>query len=183
MLLRALIACGSTAVFDADVARVYLAEALELARAVDDSWRLSQVLWWQAFAEIVAGEPGAALEAGTEGYRLADEIGDRFVSRMCRFWGLGSALMVQGEPVAGAAQFRKLVAEAEAAHDPFGQFVALSHLAHTLAYQGDTDAAPRPRLPLPNWVQSSGASPRALVMPAGSGCARFGRRRGGHRGR
>jgi predicted ATPase/class 3 adenylate cyclase/DNA-binding CsgD family transcriptional regulator len=141
LLLRALIACGSTAVFDADVARGYLAEARDLARAVDDSWRLSQVLWWQAYSEIVAGEPGAALEAGTEGYRLADEIGDRFVSRMCRFWGLGSALMVQGEPVAGAAQFRKLAAEAEAAHDPFGQFAALSHLAHTLAYHGDTDAA------------------------------------------
>jgi predicted ATPase/class 3 adenylate cyclase/DNA-binding NarL/FixJ family response regulator len=141
LLLRALIACGSTAVFDPDVARVYLAEALELARAVGDSWRLSQALWWQAFAAIIAGEPGAALEAGTEGYRLADEIGDRFVSRMCRFWGIGSALMVQGEPAAAAAQFRKLVAEAEASHDPFGQFAALSHLAHTLAYQGDTDAA------------------------------------------
>ena len=33
LLLRALIACGSTAVFDADVARPYLAEALGLARA------------------------------------------------------------------------------------------------------------------------------------------------------
>ena len=30
LLLRALTACGSTAVFDADVARPYLAEALEL---------------------------------------------------------------------------------------------------------------------------------------------------------
>ena len=67
LLLRALIACGSTAAFNADVARPYLAEALELARARGDTWRLSQVLCWQARAAITAGEPRAALEAGVEG--------------------------------------------------------------------------------------------------------------------
>lgn len=66
LLLRALTACGSTAVFIPDVARPYLAEALELARALGDTWRMSQVLWWQAFTATVAGEPAAALEAGFE---------------------------------------------------------------------------------------------------------------------
>ena len=141
LLLRALIACGSTAVFDVDVARPYLAEANELARATGDMWRLSQVLWWQARVEVTAGEPHAALEAGSEGFRLADEIGDHFISRMCRFWGIGTARLQQGDLAAAAEQFRGLVAEAEAAHDPFGQLAALSHLAHTLAYSGDTDAA------------------------------------------
>jgi predicted ATPase len=141
LLLRALTACGSTAVFDAEVARPYLAEAIGLARAAGDKWRLSQALWWQAYAATVAGEPGAALEAGIEGYQLADEIGDHFVSRMCRFWGVGSGQMLQGEFAEAAAQFRELVAEAEAAHDPLGQLAALSHLSHTLTYQGDTDGA------------------------------------------
>ena len=141
LLLRALIACGSTAAFNADVARPYLAEALELARARGDTWRLSQVLCWQARAAITAGEPRAALEAGAEGYQLADEIGDHFISRICRFWGIGTALWMQAELTAAAAQFRELVTEAEAAHDPFGQVAALSHLAHTLAYLGDTNAA------------------------------------------
>ena len=141
LLLRTLTACGSTAVFDADVARTYLAEAIDLARATRDKWRLSQALWWQAYAAVVAGEPRAALEAGAEGYRLAEEIEDHFVSRMCRFWGIGTAQWLQGELAAAAAQFRELVAEAEAAHDLFGQVAAQAHLAHTLANLGDTIGA------------------------------------------
>jgi predicted ATPase/class 3 adenylate cyclase/DNA-binding CsgD family transcriptional regulator len=141
LLVRALIACGSSAVFNVDVARPYLSEALELARVAGDRWRLSQVLWWQAFVATIAGEPHAALEAGSEGYRLADEIGDHFISRMCRFWGIGTARLGQGDLAAASEQFRGLVAEAEAAHDPFGQLAALSHLAHVLSYSGDTSAA------------------------------------------
>jgi hypothetical protein len=141
LLLRALLACGCAAVFDADVARPYLAEAALLARARGDKWILSQVLWWQAYTSVTAGNPPAALEAGAEGYRLADETGDRFVSRTCRFWGIGTAQMLQGDFAAAAAKFRELAAEAEAAHDPLGQVAALSHLAHTLAYLGDTSGA------------------------------------------
>src|SRR6476646_1207633 len=141
LLLRALTACGSTAVFTPDMARPYLAEALELARALGDTWRLSQVLWWQAFTATVAGEPAPALEAGFEGRRLDTDIGDRFVARMCRFWGIGTAQMMQGQLTAAAAQFRQLVAEAEEAHDPFGQLASLSHLGHTLAHLCDTDGA------------------------------------------
>lgn len=141
LLLRALTACGSTAVFLPDIARPYLAEALELARALGDTWRMSQVLWWQAFTATCAGEPAAALEAGYEGSRLAADIGDPFVARMCRFWGIGTAQMMQGEFTAAAAQYRELIAEAEASHDPFGQLAAQSHLGHALAHMGDTDGA------------------------------------------
>lgn len=141
LLLRTLIACASAAAFNPDVARAHLTEALELARGTGDDWLLSQVLWWQAYVATTAGEPRAALEAGAEGYRLADEIGDRFISRMCRFWGIGTALLQQGHLAAAATQFRGLVAEAEAAHDPFGELAAHAHLAHTLAHSGDIDAA------------------------------------------
>jgi predicted ATPase/class 3 adenylate cyclase/DNA-binding CsgD family transcriptional regulator len=141
LLLRALIACGSTVVFDADVARPYLAEAIDLARVTGDKRRLSQALWWQAYVTVVAGDPRAALEAGVEGYQLAEEMEDHFVSRMCRFWGIGTAQMLLGELAAAVAQFRELVAEAEAAHDPLGQVAAQSHLAHALASLGDTIGA------------------------------------------
>jgi predicted ATPase/class 3 adenylate cyclase/DNA-binding CsgD family transcriptional regulator len=141
LLVRALIACGSSALFNVDVARPYLDEALGLARATGDRWRLSQVLWWRACVASIAGEPHASLEAGSEGVRLADEIGDHFISRMCRFWGIGTALLAQGDLAAASEQFRGLVAEAEAAHDPFGQLAGLTHLAHALSYMGDTGAA------------------------------------------
>jgi predicted ATPase len=47
---RALTACGFTASFNYNVemAREYFAEAIGLARALDDRWRLSQILTWQA---------------------------------------------------------------------------------------------------------------------------------------
>ena len=62
---------------------------------------------------------------------------------MCRFWGIGTARMLQGELTAAAALFSELIAEAEQAHDPLGLVAASSHLAHALAYIGDTDGARR----------------------------------------
>ena len=49
LLARALTACGYIAAYyDAEAARPYFAEAIGLARALDDRWRLSQILAWQA---------------------------------------------------------------------------------------------------------------------------------------
>ena len=48
VLARALTACGLTAAYNAELAGVYFAEAIELARDLDDRWRLSQILAWQA---------------------------------------------------------------------------------------------------------------------------------------
>ena len=51
LLVRALTACGYIAgYYDAEVARPYFAEAIGLARAMGDRWRLSQILGWQAIA-------------------------------------------------------------------------------------------------------------------------------------
>ena len=141
LLARSLLACGATAVYDTDTARTYLTEAIDLARPAGDKRRLSQGLWFLAKTAAVAGEPRPGLAAGTEGRRVAEEIGDRFVAHMCRFWGIGTALMQHAEFVAAVAEFRALAGEAEAAHDPFGQVGALSHLSHTLAYTGDTHTA------------------------------------------
>ena len=88
LLARALTSCVAAAAFDAEAARPYIAEAIALARELGDRWRLSQILAWQATMACLAGNPVSTAAAGEEGYMLADAVGDRFTSRMCRFWGL-----------------------------------------------------------------------------------------------
>jgi predicted ATPase/DNA-binding CsgD family transcriptional regulator len=141
LLIRSLIACGSTAAFDAEAARSYLDEAAGLARDAGDKWFLSQILWWQAYVAIHDGDPRTAITAGEEGRDLANEIGDRFVSRMSRFWGIATAQFLRGELATATAQFRELMTEAEADHDFSTRVVCQAHLGHTLAWMGDPTAA------------------------------------------
>jgi predicted ATPase/class 3 adenylate cyclase/DNA-binding CsgD family transcriptional regulator len=140
LLARALTACGLTAAYNAELAGPYFAEAIGLARESGDRWRLSQILAWQALGAILAGEPMVAEEAGQQGRDLAEAIGDRFMSRRCR-WCLGNVQMWRGDLAAAAAQFAELVAEAEAAHDVFNKAQSLAFQGAVLAYRGDTDAA------------------------------------------
>src|SRR5262249_60375484 len=76
VLARALTACGFTAAYNAELAGAYFAEAIELARELDDKWRLSQILTWQASSAIAAGDPIVARGAAHEGRDLADAIRD-----------------------------------------------------------------------------------------------------------
>jgi hypothetical protein len=142
LLARALTACGITAGFgdSAEVARPYFAEAVGLARALDDRWRLSQILAWQATAAIDVGDLIAARASAEEGRDLADAIGDRFESRECR-WCLGVAQVFQGDLVGAAAQFGELVAEAKAAHDGLVEVNSLAYHSAVLTFQGHTAAA------------------------------------------
>src|SRR6202035_1218004 len=65
LLARALTACGFIAgFFDAEAAREYLAEAMGLARALGDPWRLSQILGWQVLGHTAAGDLIATRSAG-----------------------------------------------------------------------------------------------------------------------
>ena len=80
LLLRALAACGGIAVYDPEVARPYVAEAIGLARSMGDGWRLSHILNWQAFGGVMVGDPIAIRAAAEEGRDLADAIGERFAS-------------------------------------------------------------------------------------------------------
>src|SRR6201993_1132581 len=138
---RALTACGYTAIIQkAEVAGQYFAEALGLARALGDRWRLSQILASQARGAIVLGDPIAAGAAGQEGCDLADAIGDWWTSRQCR-WCLGMAQLFQGDLATAAAQFGLLAAGAEAAHDGFFAAYGLAFHGIAIAYQGETGAA------------------------------------------
>ena len=116
LLARALTAVGISAgyAYDAEVAQPYFAEAIGLTRALGDSWRLSQILSYQAFVAVVSGDPIAARAAAEEGRELADAIGDRVNSRQCR-QGLGYALLMQGELAEAVAQFSADLAAAEPA--------------------------------------------------------------------
>jgi predicted ATPase/class 3 adenylate cyclase/DNA-binding CsgD family transcriptional regulator len=140
LLVRALTACGGIHSDNPQVARPYFAEALGLARAAGDNWRLSQILGWQARAAFHAGDPITARTAGEEGRDLADAVGDRFVSRQCRCY-LAGAQAIQGDLVGAAAQLHDLIAEAHADADANWTITSLHILAQVLAYQGDTSAA------------------------------------------
>jgi len=140
VLARALTACGLAAAYNAELAGEYFAEAVELARELDDRWRLSQILTLQAHAAIAAGDMIAAGVAAEEGRNLADALGDRSTSRHCRMC-LGIAQVNRGELAGAVAQFRAVVAEAEAAHDGVLAAMCLAHQGTALARQGETAAA------------------------------------------
>ncbi len=140
VLARALTACGLTAGYNAEVAGVYFAEAIELARELHDRWRLSQILTFQASTAIAAADPIAARNAAEEGRDLADAIGDRFNSRHCRMC-LGLAQSYQGDLAGAAAQLGEVAAEAKVGHDGFHAAASLAHQGTVLALQGETDAA------------------------------------------
>jgi predicted ATPase/class 3 adenylate cyclase/DNA-binding CsgD family transcriptional regulator len=140
VLARALTACGLTAAYNAELAGVYFAEAIELVRELDDRWRLSQILAQQAAAAMAAGDPIAARVAAEEGRDLADAIGDRFSARHCRMC-LGLAQIYQGDLAGAAAHLGEVAAEAKVGHDGMHAAVSLAHQGTALARLGETDAA------------------------------------------
>ena len=141
LLARALTACGQIAsVTGAELADPYFAEAVNLARALDDRWRLSQLLACQAAAASYAGDPVATRVHAEEGRDLAEAIGDRFGSRLCR-WCLGFAQIYQGDLAGAGAQFSELVAEARAAHDRILEALNLAGHSIVLGFQRDTAGA------------------------------------------
>ncbi|WP_077081907.1 helix-turn-helix transcriptional regulator [Mycobacterium numidiamassiliense] len=138
-LARALTACGLAAAYNAELAEEFFAEAAELARELDDRWRLSQILTWQASAAIATGNP-VAVATAEEGRDLANAIGDGANSRHCRVC-LGVAQLWQGDLAAAVAQFAAVATEAEAAHDGIHAVVSRAHQGTALALTGETDAA------------------------------------------
>ena len=140
LLARALSACGSSASFNPEVAGPYFAEAIGLARTLGDRWRVSQILVWQAYGALGAGDPIAVRAAAEEALDLAETLGDGFVSRASRCH-LGTAQMMRGDLADAIAQLRELAADANAAHDVIQEQVCLYRLGHALAYHGETEAA------------------------------------------
>jgi predicted ATPase/class 3 adenylate cyclase/DNA-binding CsgD family transcriptional regulator len=141
LLVRALTACCGTAAFSPEQAAAYFTEAIELARATGDKWRLTQLLGFQAYAAMMAGDANAALAAGEEGRELADGIGDRFALGLCLVWGVAGAGAVLGDLSNGEATLLEVIADADAAGDSLCRFFALMTLSFLQAWQGKTTAA------------------------------------------
>jgi predicted ATPase/DNA-binding CsgD family transcriptional regulator len=141
LLVRALTACCGTTAFHAEQAARYFAEAIELARALGDKWRLSQLLGFQAYAAGVTGDARAALAAGEEGRELADAIGDQFSSFQCRVWGIGAGRVGLGDLPRADAEYWEMLADANAAGDSLVRFHVLMTQSFALGWQGKTTAA------------------------------------------
>jgi predicted ATPase/class 3 adenylate cyclase/DNA-binding CsgD family transcriptional regulator len=141
LLVRALTACVGVHAYHSEAAEPYLAEGLDLARALGDNWRLSQILAWQAYAAVTGkGDPVTARAAAEEGRDVADAIGDGYSSRMCR-WCAATAQIIQGDVVGNITQLRDLITESEAVHDEIWRVAGLLSLGHSLAHHGDTNGA------------------------------------------
>jgi predicted ATPase/class 3 adenylate cyclase len=141
LLARALTACGVVAgYYDREVARPYFDEAIGLARAIGDRWRLSQILALQAQGAAIAGDPFAVRAAAEEGRDLADAIGDGSNSRASRFW-LGLAQATSGDLAGAVTQFGEVAAESEATHDEMWRVSSVGTRGILLAYQGEAAAA------------------------------------------
>jgi predicted ATPase/class 3 adenylate cyclase/DNA-binding CsgD family transcriptional regulator len=141
LLTRALTACGLVAsYYDSELSRSHYAEAIGLARAIGDRWRLSQILALQTQGASVAGDPLAAREAAEEGRDVADAIGDGSNSRQCRFW-LALAQGATGDLNGAVNLLDEVEAECEAAHDEMWRVSSLGSRGTALAYLGEAAAA------------------------------------------
>jgi DNA-binding CsgD family transcriptional regulator len=107
-----------------------------VARELGDQWRLSQILAWQSCAATLAGNTVATAAAGEEGYVIADAVGDQFMSRMSRFWGVAIANFQRGKVARAVEVLRDLRAEADAVGDLTHGLMCRIALAHTLTSLG-----------------------------------------------
>lgn len=140
LLARALTTRGIIAALHGEPGEQYFAEAAELARSVDDRWRLCQILGWRANMAFLEGDRIAVLAATSEGVTIADEIGDRFTARQCRTWSAWAQL-IAGHVTAAAAQFGAIADEARTDRDVLWQVVSGHYRAQSLIYQGDPRSA------------------------------------------
>lgn len=141
LLVRALTACaGTAAALNPEEAAAYFAEAIELARALGDKWRLSQLLGFQAYAVVMAGG-SIPEEVSAEGRELADAIGDRLASGQCRLWGIAGGRTMRGDLQGAEDELVDLLDEADAAGDPLTSFNALMAQSFVLGWRGKTTAA------------------------------------------
>lgn len=142
LLTRALGAYAAAVAHDVDSAEPYAVEAIDLARSLGDSWRLSQILGRRAYGRFITGDLANLDESAQECRALADAIGDGFTSRQC--WGfLISAQIYRGEVEAALPNIDLLHDHATTAHDPMATMVSAQIRVVALAHHGDLDGARR----------------------------------------
>jgi predicted ATPase/DNA-binding CsgD family transcriptional regulator len=140
VLVRVLFARGIVAANHGEPAQEHFVQATELARAVGDWWRLSQIRGWQGNLAFLSGDPIEASAAATEGREIADAIGDWFTSRHCRAWAAWAQL-IGGDPVGAATQLGVIADEARADRQLIWWVVSAHYGAQAASYHGDANAA------------------------------------------
>ena len=140
LLTRALTACACVTAHDPDLSKPYFDEAIGMARAVGDSWRLSQILGRQAYGAFMVGDILAVESVATEGRELADAIGDSFNARQCR-WALINVQSLRGDLVGALEQIPEFIASAAAAHDVLNIGIGWMGEVALRAWHGDADDA------------------------------------------
>ena len=168
LLVRALTARGAVSAWawTVEAAGPYLAEAIGIARAIGDRWRLVQILGWRVVGAWMTGDPIAARAVADEGLAVCEAIGAKGMSRPCR-WLLGWAQIWAGDLAGAAELFREVVAEAEAAHDAIWRFTSVSGEAFALVYQGAPTRPGSRWTPLWRAGQSSAGGSRAAAICMG----------------
>lgn len=142
LLVQALCACGTIgAAIDAETAQRYFTDAAGIARDLGDSATLAQVKAHEAVSCLLGGGSlPRARAAAEEGLRIADIIGDGFVSRQCRL-ALAWAQIFGVDPAGGADRLGEVAEACAAAHDAMYAMYARVLQAYALAYIGDSAGA------------------------------------------
>ncbi len=139
--LRLLTACGGLAnAHDRELASTYFAEAAEIAQQLGDLRSLAQVIALDWMTARVWNEPVAARVAAVEGLRIAEDIGDTFLTRQLRYV-LGWALILSGDLIGASDRLKEVIEESATANDVVFSFAAGSTRTFTLAYLGDQAGA------------------------------------------
>lgn len=138
---RVLLACVATSTLsDAEATERYLTEALALARSDGDEAGQAAILSTMAYALMhYAGLPVQAA-AGEEAWRLADRLGERFVSRYTRTF-LSPALSFLGRSAEAAAIALDAMNESRLAGDLAMEAFSLTSLGFARTFMADSDAA------------------------------------------
>lgn len=140
LIASCLAACGALAYYNPEVSQAYWADAIELARRSGDRSKLCYFLSCLAVATNVAGQPLASQLAAEEGRRVADTIGDGFVSRHCRIWQ-ATAMGWRGGVQGADEVIRGVSEEARAAGERMLELFALVCECSSFTYEGKAAVA------------------------------------------
>ena len=141
LVMRTLTACGLIAANDTDTARQYYAEAAGIASALGDMRTLAQIRAHETISGLIGNEPLAAVQAtAAEALRIADRIGDRFVSRQCQL-ALGWLELFGVDPRGATVRLASVAEDSAAAHDAMYAMYASVLRAYALAHTGDVTGA------------------------------------------
>ncbi|BBY81147.1 LuxR family transcriptional regulator [Mycolicibacterium pulveris] len=137
---RILYTCGITFSADREAAARYFEEALALARDCGDPVWLMELLSYLSYTLLhFTGLPEQSRAAAEEGWRLADQLGDRFMSRFCRVF-LGAAIAWLGRPDETIGMGQDVVDEARGDDDFVMEALGWSDICMGCIYTGDFDA-------------------------------------------